>query len=135
MLASLHLFFSESHTYKQNWSKIYFSSIFSQLECQYQSSCYSEQTCAAWFAFQLQSFKISFAAERYYTEYILRIALVLKIVLGIGILLGLVHDYLSIYVLNLLPKVKILPNVGAINLIKMRIKILKFFWSRNQRII
>lgn len=59
--------------------------------------------------------------ECYCTEYILRIETALKIVLGIGILLGLVHNDLIIYVLNLFPEVRILPNLGAINLIKMRI--------------
>ena len=81
LLATLDLYISESHTYKQNPNKMYFSSMSSQLE-------------AARFASRLYSFKMLYGVKPYYTEYLLGIASLFRVLLGIGILLGLVQVWI-----------------------------------------
>ena len=88
MLAKLRLLPLQKLYYKQNRNKIYFSYTFSQLEAHFQSPCYSVQTCAARFASHLDSFKILYRVECCYTEYLLGIVLLSRVVIKTGILLG-----------------------------------------------
>ena len=89
MPASLDLYFCEIHNYKWNEKKIHSTS--SQLEAHSRLPCYSEQTCPTRFASHLHSFKLLDGVESNYTGYLLGLAIIFQVVLGIGIFFGLVQ--------------------------------------------
>ena len=65
--------------------------MFAQLEAHSQSPCCSNYICTAKFVSHLRRFKMLCGAKRYYTEYLLGIEPLFRVVFEIRILLGLVQ--------------------------------------------
>ena len=88
MLAKLRLVTLQKLYLQAKLNKIYCSSTSSQLEAHSHSLVILSKHVAARFASHLDSFKILYGVKSCYTEYLLGIALLSRIVLEIGILVS-----------------------------------------------